>query len=387
MVTVIGTFGRSGAAGGLLAAGLVAALLSSPVNAAAGPRHRVTAAVHGFLDGVSCFSASKCAAVGQRTVTQGFGGTLAERWNGTQWSVVSSPSPGGSSAARLTGVACAGTANCLAVGWFTDGASGDTLPTAEQWNGTSWSLLSVPDPSGSTDAQLDGVACSSTTNCFAAGFSMGHSLTEHWSGSAWSIVTSPDPNSASLLLGVTCPSASRCWAVGYTLPGTVTGSLTEKWNGTNWTVVHTPSSGDGQLIGDSCASTTDCVATGTASNMFAIAQVWNGTTWANAPPKKPNGASITALKGVSCPAGGSVCESAGAKEVSSGERALAERWNGSAWSVQSTGTISGTTLSSLDSVSCTSASNCWATGVSDTSSAEDVLIEKWNGTSWSVTAS
>jgi hypothetical protein len=31
--------------------------------------------------------------------------------------------------------------------------------------------------------------------------------------------------------------------------------------------------------------------------------------------------------------------------------------------------------------------NCWAVGSSDTSSATHVLIEKWNGTSWSVTAS
>jgi hypothetical protein len=121
--------------------------------------------------------------------------------------------------------------------------------------------------------------------------------------------------------------------------------------------------------------------------MFAVAQVWNGTAWANAAPEKPTGASITVLKGVSCPAGASACESAGAKEVSSGERALAERWSGSAWSVQSTGTISGTTFSSLDAVTCTSAGNCWATGELDTSSARDVLIEKWNGTSWSVTVS
>ncbi len=257
----------------------------------------------------------------------------------------------------------------------------------ESFHGTSWSLLSVPDPSGSTGAQLDAVACSGTGDCFAAGSSMAHTLVEHWNGSAWSIVSSPNPNSVSLLLGVTCPSASRCWAVGFTVPGTAGATLAERWNGTSWTVVPTPGSSDGQLNSDSCASTSDCVATGSGGNMFAIAQVWNGAKWVNALPKKPSGAGITVLKSVSCPPGASACESVGAKQVSSGERALAERWNGSAWSVQSTGTISGTTLSSLDSVSCTSASNCWATGVSVTSSAEDVLIEKWNGTSWSVTVS
>ena len=366
---------------------LAAALLGSSMTAAAAPRHQVTAITHGFLDGVSCFSASNCAAVGQRVPAQGIGGSLAERWNGTTWSVVHTPNPGLSNGTRLTGVACPGPSTCLAVGWFTDGASGDTLPTAEKWNGTSWSLLSVPDASGSTDARLNSVACSGTGNCFAVGASMSQTFIERWNGSAWSIVSSPSPGSAALLFGVTCPSASRCWAVGFTTSGTTGGTLAERWDGTTWTVVHTPVSSDSELDSVSCASTSDCVATGSGGNMFAVAQVWNGTAWANAAPGKPTGASITVLKGVSCPAGASACESAGAKEVSSGERALAERWSGSAWSVQSTGTISGTTFSSLDAVTCTSASNCWATGELDTSSARDVLIEKWNGTSWSVIVS
>src|SRR5689334_16741878 len=93
----------AGAAGVALAV----ALLGSSVAAAA-PRHRVTVTAHGFLDGVSCSSGSNCVAVGQRAPAQGFGGTLAERWNGTTWSKVASPSPGGSSGARLTGVACPG---------------------------------------------------------------------------------------------------------------------------------------------------------------------------------------------------------------------------------------------------------------------------------------
>jgi hypothetical protein len=366
---------------------LAAALLGASVTAAAASRHRVAVTAHGFLDAVSCFSAGNCAAVGQRLPAQGIGGTLAERWNGTTWSVVHTPNPGGSAGTRLTGVACPGPSTCLAVGWFTDGASGDTLPTAEKWNGTSWSLLSVPDASGSTNARLNSVACTGTGNCFAAGASMSHTFIEHWNGSAWSIASSPNPNTDDLLFGVTCPSASQCWAVGFTSSGSTGGTLAERWNGASWTVVHTPASSDSELDGVSCASTSDCVATGSGGNMFASAQVWNGTAWANALPAKPSGASITVLKGVSCPAGGSACESVGAKEVSSGERALAERWNGSAWSVQSTGTISGTTFSTLDTVTCTSANSCWAAGELDTSSARDALIEKWNGTSWSVTVS
>ena len=166
---------------------LAAVVLGSSVTAVAAvaPRHRVTAAVTGSLFGVSCFGTSRCAAVGQRSGTaQGPGGTLADKWNGTTWTVVTSPNPAGSAGARLDGVACTAAKNCLAVGDFRDGTSGDTLPTAEKWNGTAWSLVTVPGPSGSTDAFLESVACSSTANCFAVGGSMNNTLTERWNGTA-----------------------------------------------------------------------------------------------------------------------------------------------------------------------------------------------------------
>jgi hypothetical protein len=366
---------------------LAVAVLGSSVTAAAVPRHRVAATVAGSLYGVSCFGTSSCAAVGQRSATaQGPGGTLAEKWNGTTWTAVSSPNPAGSQGARLSGAACTAANKCLAVGNYRDGTSGDTLPTAEKRNGAAWSLVTVPAPSGTTDAYLDSVSCSSATNCLAVGASMDNTLTEKWNGTAWSIVSSPSPNPSkpNVLSGVTCPSASLCWAVGYTFPTSFTGSLTEKWNGTKWAVVHTPTSSAGELIGDSCSSATDCVSAGIGNGLFAIGQLWNGTTWAQVTPKKPSGATETELNGVSCPKGGAVCESTGTLTNSSGSPALAEGWNGTAWALQSTPAISGSTFASLGSVSCTTVSNCWAVGVSDTSSGSDALIEKWNGTSWSV---
>ena len=43
------------------------------------------------------------------------------------------------------------------------------------------------------------------------------SLTEHWDGTSWSIVPSPTPagDAPALLQGVSCTSASDCWAVGF----------------------------------------------------------------------------------------------------------------------------------------------------------------------------
>jgi hypothetical protein len=137
-----GRRGRGLAAAAALAAGLAAVLLSASLAAAGvAPGHRAAATVNGTLSGVSCFGTSSCAAVGQRSATSsGPGGTLAEKWNGTKWSVVTSPSPAGSDGSRLSGVTCTAAKSCLAVGNYRDSTSGDTLPMAEQWNGTAWSV-------------------------------------------------------------------------------------------------------------------------------------------------------------------------------------------------------------------------------------------------------
>ena len=113
-----------------------------------------------------------------------------------------------------------------------------TLPTAERWNGTKWSVLTVPAPTGTTDAYLSAVACVSGTDCWGAGASMDSTLAEKWNGSKWSIVASPSPSAGkpNVLTGVACPSARECWAVGYTFPGSLSGSLIERWNGSKWAV-------------------------------------------------------------------------------------------------------------------------------------------------------
>jgi hypothetical protein len=300
---------------------------------------------------------------------------------------VTSPNPAGSNGAALEGVACTSAKNCLAVGrFFTPGRS--TLPAAEKWNGTKWSVLTVPAPSGTTDASLDAVSCVSGMDCWAVGSSMDNTLAESWNGTKWSIVSSPSPNPAkpNFLTGVACPSAKDCWAVGETFPTNFGGSLTERWNGSKWSVVTTPTSKNGQLIGDACVSTSACMAVGIGNNVFAIAQVWKGSAWAATTLKSPSGATTSELNGVSCPAGSS-CEAVGNYSTSKIHPTLAEGWNGTTWAIQTMPALSGSTFASLGNIACPAKTGCWAVGVSDTSSGSDPLIEQWNGRSWSVAAS
>jgi hypothetical protein len=53
--------------------------------------------------------------------------SLAERWNGTSWSIEATPNPAGSVVSALQGVACLNDTECRAVGYWTKGPMAKTL--------------------------------------------------------------------------------------------------------------------------------------------------------------------------------------------------------------------------------------------------------------------
>jgi hypothetical protein len=93
----------------------------------------------GSLNGVSADSATDASAVGAYiNPTTGASETLALHWNGTKWSTVSSPNPGGTTSANdynyLAGVSANSATDAWAVGAYTGRAT-----IVLHWNGTSWS--------------------------------------------------------------------------------------------------------------------------------------------------------------------------------------------------------------------------------------------------------
>lgn len=70
--------------------------------------------VASVLFAVSCPAARACTSVGNYATTAVNGFTLAERWNGSAWSVQRTPSLGGGG--PLAAVACPATTSCIAVG-------------------------------------------------------------------------------------------------------------------------------------------------------------------------------------------------------------------------------------------------------------------------------
>lgn len=84
----------------------------------------------GYLDGVSCSSASSCIAVVTQTENGANGHPLAEYWNGNSWAV--QPTTPDKQDEALAGVACVSATTCTAVGNYAQGKASNLLPLAEQ---------------------------------------------------------------------------------------------------------------------------------------------------------------------------------------------------------------------------------------------------------------
>ncbi len=108
------------------------------------------------------------------------------------------------------------------------------------------------------------------------------------------------------------------------------------------------------------------------------------SNWSLVPSPNVGSPNANLLEGVSCVTV-TFCMAAGYAESSTADQALIERWNGTSWSVVNTPATS--TSDELDAISCFTASFCIAVGYSDNGSVDQTLIEQWNGTSWSIVAS
>jgi hypothetical protein len=116
---------------------------------------------------VSCLSATNCIIVGNATNGGGVIQPWAVRWNGTGYEVLKLAYVGAENV-KIESVSCRGT-SCEAVGWlYNDVNPAKKKPVAQLWNGTSWTLQSVPMVENSTSAALNDVSCNSGT-CWAAG--------------------------------------------------------------------------------------------------------------------------------------------------------------------------------------------------------------------------
>jgi hypothetical protein len=297
------------------------------------------------------------------------------------WSIVSSPDTSIDQNDDLHAVSCISATQCFAVGYSETATA--FSPLIEEFDGTGWSIVSSPQVLPSAD--LTGVSCTSATFCMAVGGSgpkngEGATLTEEWNGAVWSIVPSPDTGDSygDDLQSVSCVSSFSCTAVGESTTNQTDVTLAERWDGSSWSIAPTPNPSTyiNQLLRVSCSSANACMAVGTDRSLDGIDQnlieSWNGGSWSVDPSPEAGGAVTNLLDGVSCPTV-TWCTAVGSYAVGSGFDPLIQTWNGTAWSIATSPTVGG----ALYAVSCTSVTSCVAVGYVKE-------IESWNGTAWSV---
>ena len=188
------------------------------------------------------------------------------------WNTISSPNAAGSASSGLMGVTCITKSDCWAVG-YSSASGGGTTSLAEWWNGTSWSVATTPNP-GTAENRLENISCVDSVDCWAVGWqsaTQGQShatvLVEQYDGEVWRVDQVPtiSGTASSSLAAVSCWNNNGCQAVGQSVASTGTpantNTLVEQWNGSSWAVTTgIPSPTSGEVVGS--APYTDATLTG-----------------------------------------------------------------------------------------------------------------------------
>jgi hypothetical protein len=315
---------------------------------------------------ISCVGPSFCVAMGDGSNGNIY--PLAALWNGAAWSAttnVAQPTQAGVEV-NFTGVSCLTQTWCMASGWY----DSDTHPQTtivEQWNGSSWSIVPTPDPGGlaGNDA-LTGVSCTAATFCVAVGTNATGPTTVplilFWNGSTWTTAVLPGGLDNSHLKGVSCVGP-WCEAVG----SQGAGPLALTGTGTSWSAQTVPSGAPGSTLESvSCFSTTRCAAVGWQNSDVLDANLveqWDGAAWSLETVPNASTTDGDLLNGVDC-FGPTSCVAGGAVNTAPpnvfANQILA--WNGNSWSLQTTPMVTGTTGDTVLTVACVPDDQCLAAG-------------------------
>jgi hypothetical protein len=308
------------------------------------------------------------------------------------WTVV--PTPNATTEDWLSGVAAFSPSDLWSVGtqYKRPGLTGSG-GLIEQYNGTSWQVVSSPTPTGCVYCSLTGVSGSSASDVWAVGKAWFNKvdydgLIEHYNGNSWSLVSDTQPSNG-YLNGVTSVSSADAWAVGilYNSSNAIAGPLLEHYDGTAWTATTTSLAPGGILTSVMAVSASDVWAVGNDQGAGLVMN-YNGTSWTQVPVPAPSGSAWN-LTGVSATSASDVWV-VGYTEVtgtnSGTEQPIAEHFNGTSWTLTYLPQPTGYTFNGLSTVLALSSTSVWATGWVSTynSSVSNALFEYFNGTSWSL---
>jgi hypothetical protein len=241
------------------------------------------------------------------------------------------------------------------------------------WNGLGWQHAVGTDLS-STYNEIRDMAAISSDNIWATGAYVEPGTTRsqllHWNGSNWTHTILPAIPGGSFLNSIDAIASNDIWAVGGQAGSPIRPAYTLHYNGSNWTEFPAASPGllRNYFNNVDGISSSDVWAVGYYGDAYgdfhAMAQHWNGTAWTNYPLPSavviPQGelGSVTMISSSDVWALGSTLTGG----------ILLIHWNGSSWSEVSTAGSAGGVIISRGT-------DIFAVGD---------RISQWNGSSWSV---
>jgi hypothetical protein len=349
--------------------------------------------------GVSCASGTACEGVGSFLTEESLEAPLSESWNGTSWTVQSAQAPKEAVGTYPEAVSCSSSTACMATGDW-DNLEGAEHLFAERLSGGSWSLA-LPGAPETTSGTLAAVSCPASNECYAAGWyykTTPHELlpiVERWNGSEWKILTTatlPAEDKEARFSGISCAAAEKCVAVGRYVSETLgIQPLVENLSGTGWSwqTLAGKELISAELASVSCTAPSACTAVGHnhEHTQEALIARYNGTAWSLESSPSPTGKPAEleaewALTQVSC-AAATVCTTTGSYTAPTGEKTklLGEVWDGTAWSLAPPLPRTGAATNRITGLSCPTERKCFATGYTENSSKTETesLAEELEG--------
>jgi hypothetical protein len=228
----------------------------------------------GVLYAVTCVSSTECVAGGSDHNWRGAATSITSTGGVWSWGSESMVPrlPSGDSG-RILALSCPSTTLCVGVGDNSvTGAGSFTIGTKTGGN-WSWSMDQTIPGDGTGLGFLDGVACPTTTTCFAVGYDntlAGVQSVGTYAGGTWRwTAESPvyvNAVPAGEIAGITCFSAALCSTVGYNQAseGEANGVQLSagQWSITDQLTITSPATGGGRLLAIAATGAGQYVAVG-----------------------------------------------------------------------------------------------------------------------------
>ena len=271
--------------------------------------------------------------------------SLTMHWDGSDWTVVPSPSPGPNPSTvqvLLEAVSAAATNDVWAVGWKQDQNAGGYVGgrvLAMHWDGFAWQDMDAPWPldkdgtpyTSASGEQLYDVDARAADDVWMVGRYWSEQpngvirwpgVAMRWNGSGFEVHELPmvSPAYNQVPVAVAAVSSDDVWAVGEG-NGTSEPAYIWHWNGASWVHVPGPTPGVDRALADVLAFSSDDVWAGgwyrdASWNYFPLIIHWNGTSWTAVPT----------------PAGGQALAAWGPDDILSFGLGGWAHWDGTAWS-------------------------------------------------------